>query len=384
MFRSFGDAHSQPVAIFASKGPTTGTNLARLVMKAVILLERAGAFVDALVCNGAATNLSMWKEYSVSGNLENPINYFIHPLDDDRKVFVFADAPHLIKCVRNHLHTQKILQPAEYRIFWVHYDKLLIADTSNPGCLRVCPKLSSAHLNPTNTEKMWVKLATQIFSRSVADGLQYYSKRGVFGLENIQGTVKFTMRFNDLFHALNRRFPAQGIRRDSKDFEVLKSFLTWLDSWETQVAAGRIPKERFLTLSTAEGHRVTVMSTIELTTYLLEVCDFKYVLTSRFNQDVLERFFEGLFAKPGLYNMLSFYSLVNPPKFGNCSISNGCESCLLTLSDLTTSFRSNYEESKLETRKKRLDKSVDYEAECETVRESKTQCQKQRTVWCIT
>lgn len=99
----------------------------------------------------------------------------------------------------------------------------------------------------------------------------------VFGLEHIQGTVKFTMRFNDLFDALNRRFPTQGTRRDSKDFEVLKSFLTWLDSWETQVAAGRIPKERFLTVSTAEGLRVTVMSTIELTT-LLEVCDCKYVL----------------------------------------------------------------------------------------------------------
>lgn len=76
MFRSFGDAHSQPIAIFASKGPTKGTDFARLVMKAVILLERAGAIVDALVGDGAAINRRMWKEYSVSGNFENLINYY--------------------------------------------------------------------------------------------------------------------------------------------------------------------------------------------------------------------------------------------------------------------------------------------------------------------
>ncbi|KAH7979543.1 hypothetical protein HPB49_009800 [Dermacentor silvarum] len=61
--------------------------------------------------------------------------------------------------------------------------------------------------------------------------------------------------------------------------------------------------------------------------------------------------------------MLSFYSLVKPPKFGNRSIADGCESRLLALSDLA--FRPNDGESKLEKLKKKLDKRVDDEVECE-------------------
>jgi len=47
-------------------------------------------------------------------------------------------------------------------------------------------------------------------------------------------------------------------------------------------------KDEFLTKSTADGLRVTIRSTIELSTYLLEECKFKYVLSAKINQDRLE------------------------------------------------------------------------------------------------
>lgn len=37
-------------------------------------------------------------------------NNFINLFDPSRKVFVFSDAPHLLKTVRNHLYTNKQLQ----------------------------------------------------------------------------------------------------------------------------------------------------------------------------------------------------------------------------------------------------------------------------------
>lgn len=49
-----------------------------------------------------------------------------------------------------------------------------------------------------------------------------------------------------------------------------------------------IKATEFLTYSTAEGLRVTILSTIELSTYLLEKCKFKYVLSGKMNQDPLE------------------------------------------------------------------------------------------------
>ena len=45
---------------------------------------------------------------------------------------------------------------------------------------------------------------------------------------------------------------------------------------------------KFLSRTTAEGLRVTLQSTIELTSYLLNSGDFKFVLIRKFNQDCLE------------------------------------------------------------------------------------------------
>lgn len=62
----------------------------------------------------------------------------------------------------------------------------------------------------------------------------------------------------------------------------------YLNKWETMVSEQKITKDQFLTQSTAEGFRVSITSTIELITYLLEELKFKYVLTSKLNQDPLE------------------------------------------------------------------------------------------------
>lgn len=62
----------------------------------------------------------------------------------------------------------------------------------------------------------------------------------------------------------------------------------YLNKWETMVSEQKITKDQFLTQSTAEGFRVSITSTIELTTYLLEELKFKYVLTNKLNQDPLE------------------------------------------------------------------------------------------------
>lgn len=63
--------------------------------------------------------------------------------------------------------------------------------------------------------------------------------------------------------------------------------MEWLDNWEN---FSRKNENTFLTQSTAQGLRVTLKSTVELSKYLLENCNFKYVLTGKLNQDCLEVF----------------------------------------------------------------------------------------------
>lgn len=89
MFQPLYDAYSQPVAIFASNGPTKGDVLAKLVVQCIILLEKAGAKIHGVVADGASTNRRIWGELGCSGKMGQGVfkNYFGNPIDDDRKVF---------------------------------------------------------------------------------------------------------------------------------------------------------------------------------------------------------------------------------------------------------------------------------------------------------
>lgn len=69
---------------------------------------------------------------------------------------------------------------------------------------------------------------------------------------------------------------------------MLQNNLDWLNSWENMLKEGQITEDQFLTKSTAEGLRVSLLSSIELTNYLLSDLNFSYVLTNKMNQDPLE------------------------------------------------------------------------------------------------
>ncbi|KAE9522892.1 hypothetical protein AGLY_016703 [Aphis glycines] len=109
----------------------------------------------------------------------------------------------------------------------------------------------------------------------------------------------------------------------------------------------------FLTNNTAEGLRVTLTSTLEICTYLKEKYGIRYILTEKINQDALERFFGTICQAGGandhpatptflqLYKMLSVYSILKPPKTGNCTIENNKPSQnLISLDSIKTIYYS--------------------------------------------
>jgi len=61
-----------------------------------------------------------------------------------------------------------------------------------------------------------------------------------------------------------------------------------LNSWESNLEAGKIKSQDFLTTSTAEGLRVTLTSSKDLSAYLIDKYNFSYLLTRKVNQDSLE------------------------------------------------------------------------------------------------
>lgn len=111
VFQPLYDTYSQPIAVFASKGPTSGEKLAKLLIEAISLLESSGAKIHGIVADGASTNRKTWSELGCSGKMDSSFkNYFEHPTDETRKVYFFSDVPHLIKSIRNRLLSMKKLR----------------------------------------------------------------------------------------------------------------------------------------------------------------------------------------------------------------------------------------------------------------------------------
>jgi len=61
---------------------------------------------------------------------------------------------------------------------------------------------------------------------SVANGMEFYKKKKIEGFKDCEDTIKFTIMVNNMFDALNRKFPAEGIRKNSRDLEVFYMLCT--------------------------------------------------------------------------------------------------------------------------------------------------------------
>ena len=104
MFQLLTGSFTQPVAVFVSKGPACGTTIAKLIIQAITLLEKAGAKMHGVITDGASTNRKFWSEMGVSWKMINVQSWFSHPSPENRKVYVFSDTPHVIKRMRNRLY----------------------------------------------------------------------------------------------------------------------------------------------------------------------------------------------------------------------------------------------------------------------------------------
>lgn len=93
MFQPFRGKWIQTLACFLSKGAAPGKVLHHLLIECIILLEKSGLFVDAVVTDGAQWNRNMWTHFGITEtNVSCP-----HIFDSNHKLWFFSDFPHLIK-----------------------------------------------------------------------------------------------------------------------------------------------------------------------------------------------------------------------------------------------------------------------------------------------
>ncbi|XP_074095300.1 uncharacterized protein LOC141524981 isoform X1 [Cotesia typhae] len=190
-------------------------------------------------------------------------------------------------------------------------------------------------------------------------------------LSDCDPTVVFIKRVNDLIEAMSSRTPLNALRLNDNcpRKKVISDFIDYLKIWEAKAneerelykkkKKGKKQKSKnenevddkfffAITPSTLTGLKITLQATLELSEFLQKECNFEYLMTSRLNQDQLEKFFgimrsvcrcndhpdTILFGQ--VFRLLCSYSLVTPPKGSNVTAGELLQSLMQSKDSLAT------------------------------------------------
>lgn len=177
----------------------TGEQRANIVKMAIELLYKINIFVCGLTFDGAASNISMAQNLGCDFNLLNLKPYFMF---ENMRINVFYDPCHMIKLIRNTLGEYGCLIDKDGNIINFKYLSLLLDIQTEKG-LHLANKLRQAHIMFTK-QKMKVRLAVQLLSKSVADALSF-CEDNFDEFKGSKGTIKFINIINNTFDVLNSR-----------------------------------------------------------------------------------------------------------------------------------------------------------------------------------
>ncbi|XP_025162472.1 uncharacterized protein LOC112590384 [Harpegnathos saltator] len=88
----------QVVAYYYTPNRFNGANLKPIVETVIRKAEFIGIYVHSITSDMGSVNQAMWKAFDISsGKLSVIKNSIPHPIDNQRNLYFFADAPHLLK-----------------------------------------------------------------------------------------------------------------------------------------------------------------------------------------------------------------------------------------------------------------------------------------------
>lgn len=179
MVRGLIKNFKQAIYYTFSASATKGPELAKQIKNVITEVQQAGFIVVASVCDQGTNNRQAIRllinetrgVYLRRG--ETPKENII--LINDKEIIPLYDPPHLLKGMRNNLVTKNLTFKKDGVTKTAKWSHLLQLLKENPGYkgIRLIPKLTEYHLNPEKLNKMKVKFASQVFSRTVASNMGY-------------------------------------------------------------------------------------------------------------------------------------------------------------------------------------------------------------------
>jgi hypothetical protein len=202
-------------------------------------------------------------------------------------IFLFWDACHMIKLIRNACRTIKSFEINGHFIQWYYLE--LLHREQGEG-LRA-NKLSKRHFNWQN-EKMNVRLAVQMFSKSVSDALTFCAQ-SMQQFKQCTETAKFVKIINDAFDA-------ETCAENNLDLLVNK--VEEITRYISNLKLNGVPAVESSRKRGFLGLIISLKNSLELYTLLKEAYNLRYLLTYVLSQDHLKVFFSAIRAKRGHNN----------------------------------------------------------------------------------
>lgn len=287
---------------FISAKGLDGDCLGNIIIENIKELQKIGVFVKIIVCDQGSGNR---KVFSVLG-VTPAAPYFWF---NETKIFCIYDFPHLLKSLRNNLLTSDLSTPDGIVSFKVLKE---LWELEQGASTRLCPKLSRQHLEPTHFEKMKVKLATQIFSKTVQAAIRAICHTEGFkkcSTDLALSTADFIKKIDKVFDCMNSQSLygdnsyRSAIQIGNVPYEYIKEFLSY---WEDVKFLDSKKQVHFL-----KGFKISLNAILQYVdeTFNTESNNF-FLMTRLVTQDKLENYFSILRQKGG-YNRNPSVSEVN-------------------------------------------------------------------------
>lgn len=251
-----------------------------LLLEIIDELHKISFNVVGCVSDCGASNVGLWKELGV--NIDT--SFFQHPITQ-KNIYMFADAPHLLKLLRNWLLDVGFKLEDGSILNKQPLDALMsITDLEVSSCWKVNKK----HINCEKSQRQNVRLAAQLLSNTVATSLIHY-KPGT-NKEMAEKLGNFISDVNYWFDIFNSYCPKGKVPTKHAYGIDLKNQENHLNKMIKLIGNMRANGKNTLQVF-QKGMLISMNSLKNLFNDLRNDFKISYICTHRLNQDSLENFF---------------------------------------------------------------------------------------------
>lgn len=292
---AINDSFELPIAYYFIKS-MDGERKKCLVQQIIEELMDCNVTVSHVSFDGFEANKKMCKLLGAVLNVYSPC---FKPYLQIRnvRIYIFFDASHMIKLVRNRLCAKEVLYDGGNEICWEYFVNLVRMDDRG---FNLTHKMNQVHID-WSRKKMKVDIAAQTLSESTAASIELLMEKGVPEFDGAMATIKFIRIFNSLFDIFNTKHDksdnpfkrAISNANAHEIFEFFQSAIPYIKGLKVLNDTGAIVRVCNSKINTGFNGFIINMMSLKLLfeEYVEERMLITMIRTYCFSQDPVEIFF---------------------------------------------------------------------------------------------